>query len=205
MSSSPPTEHRGWRTRPSRLRWRGPGGWSLRARLVATVSVLLAVVCLTVGATTEFALHRVLYHQIDERLAASAGRRPPPATEYRPAPQPADTPPEFTRGQQVGTLLALVVDGELRSGAVLDESADVRELGDEVAPTLAEVPTDGRPRSYDLPKLGDYRLVARQLPDGAVLVTGLPLAEVRAVLYGVAAVTGAVTLLALVVAGAAGA
>jgi two-component system OmpR family sensor kinase len=75
MSSSP-------RADTGRSRFRSPRTWSLRARLLASQIVLLALVCAAIGAGTEFALQRFLTNQLDERLA-EAGRRSVGLGRYR--------------------------------------------------------------------------------------------------------------------------
>ncbi|MDT5160004.1 MAG: two-component system, OmpR family, sensor kinase, partial [Mycobacterium sp.] len=76
MSSSP-------RADTGRSRFRSPRTWSLRARLLASQIVLLALVCAAIGAGTEFALQRFLTSQLDERLA-EAGRRSVGLFEFGP-------------------------------------------------------------------------------------------------------------------------
>ncbi|GAA3448107.1 sensor histidine kinase [Planomonospora venezuelensis] len=202
----------GRRTGPRR--WRG---WSLRARLVAAMLALLTLAFLAVGVTTEVTLAEVLYGRVDAQLAAAAGRAPhgygpPPAQEPDGrAPdtsgptgcaQPQDR--DFPRGQAIGTLSARICAGEVVSADVLVEQGQAQpEVGASHA-TLLTVPVDAAPATYDLGELGDYRLVARPLPDGAVLVTGLPLAETQETLYLVAAVVAGVTALVLLAAGYAG-
>ncbi|MDH6197467.1 two-component system OmpR family sensor kinase [Mycobacterium frederiksbergense] len=80
-------------------RWWSPRTWSLRARLVVTQVVLLAVVCASIGVATEFALQRFLMHQLDEQLV-EAGRRsaaifelPPPPFMFPPPPFGFPPPP----------------------------------------------------------------------------------------------------------------
>lgn len=51
-----------------------PRTWSLRVRLLVTQVTLLAVVCVGIGAATEFALQRFLVRQLDQQLV-EAGRR----------------------------------------------------------------------------------------------------------------------------------
>jgi two-component system OmpR family sensor kinase len=199
MSSSPPIEPAA--SRPPRRR--GPAGWSLRTRLVAAMIALLAVVCLVVGAVTEVALNRVLLNQLDNRLTASAGRsamafqRPPPAD-----PRPK---PDFPRGQQVGTLMAHIANGQVDSANVLGESGEAKTVPTALEAALVAVPGDGTPRTYDLGALGAYRVIAHAMPDGDAVVTGLPLAETQSTLYWVAAIEGGVTVIALLAAGIAGA
>ena len=67
MSSSP-------RAEAGRSRIRSPRTWSLRARLLASQIVLLALVCAAIGVGTELALQRFLMNQLDDRLAET-GRR----------------------------------------------------------------------------------------------------------------------------------
>src|SRR5688572_15252136 len=65
MSSSPLTS-----------RWR-PGSWSLRARLLAIMLVILAGLSVFIGAVTAVATQRILVAQIDDRLQAGSGRMSP--------------------------------------------------------------------------------------------------------------------------------
>jgi two-component system OmpR family sensor kinase len=208
MSSSPPTEPVG-RSGPA------PAGWSLRARLVAGIVVVLALAFLVVGVTTQVTLRKALYARIDAQLTAAAERAPQgfavgPDGRDRPGPRGpgtcarpgrAGSPP----GQAIGTLTALICAGDVVDADVLAErglrGADVSAE----YPTLRAIPVGDAPRTYALGDLGDYRLVARQTPGGAVLVTGLPLAETRDTLYLVAGVVSGVTLLVLLTAGLAGA
>jgi two-component system, OmpR family, sensor kinase len=89
MSSSPHSE------RGTRIRL--PRAWSLRARLLVTQVVLLALVCTGTGIATELALQRFLTRQLDTQLL-DAGRRsagifnlpPPPGF-----PPPPGYPPQF--------------------------------------------------------------------------------------------------------------
>ena len=67
MSSSP-------RADAARRRFRSPRSWSLRARLLASQIVLLALVCAAIGVGTEFALQRFLMNQLDDRLAETGHR-----------------------------------------------------------------------------------------------------------------------------------
>src|SRR4051812_43679263 len=62
MSSSPPTEI------SRRAGWRHPAAWPLRTRLVALMIVLLSLLGILVGATTEIFLSERLYKQLDSTL-----------------------------------------------------------------------------------------------------------------------------------------
>ncbi len=80
MSSSPHADVGGGR-------FRSPRAWSLRARLLASQIVLLALVCAAIGVGTEFALQRFLMNQLDDRLAET-GRRSTGLFEFGPPPPP---------------------------------------------------------------------------------------------------------------------
>jgi len=163
---------------------------------------LLAMLGLLVGGTTEIALHRALYQKIDSQLSESAG--PPP--ESRPNHPPEDDD-GFRRGQGKGTLLGYIRDNEVLDARVqADYGEDPQILPATLDSVLLSVVPGASPTTHDLGAgLGDYRLLARQGPNGDIAVTGLPLSDVESTLVNVAVVTGAGMLLALIVAGWAGA
>ncbi|OXM70701.1 MULTISPECIES: sensor histidine kinase [Amycolatopsis] len=205
MSSSRQAEH----ARPRRLL---PS--SLRGKLIAQVIALLALVCLVVGLVTELALRSFLYHQLDDRLVAASERgtrQPPPGSWNGPPNQP---PPDSLRvpGQGIGTLAVVVFpDGAVRAGVLRggSTSSDNPFPSDPVPAeqlrTLLALPADGERRSVDLGDLGDYRVVSVRAPDGALLITGLPLAEVTDTLWRLGFIFGGVALGGLLVAGGHGA
>ena len=199
MSSSPPAEPAG---RP--VRRRGLAGWSLRARLLAGVVALLAGVCLVIGAVTTVALHHFLVRQVDQQVMAIADRAGRPPRE--PPPGEAGAVDPF-RGQQSGTLTASLSGGQVQRATTFDPDATAwqRPVPVEGQPELAALPVDGQPHSRDLGGLGNYRLVARPLPDGTVRVTGLPLADVDQTVWWMVAVQAGVAGAGLLVAGGAGA
>jgi two-component system OmpR family sensor kinase len=213
MSSSPPTDVPVAASAPAR--WRSPAGWSLRARLVATMIALLALACLVVGATTEIALHQNLYKRIDTQLQDSAG--PPPNTTNLPPLNGGNGNPDggegnggngvFRGGQGKGTLRAMVVDGAVTNSRVrTDYDGTNQSVPTAYLPNLLKVSPGADPVTYHLgEQLGDYRLVARQAPDGDIIITGLPLKDAQSTLLGVAAVIGGITIVVLLVAGFAGA
>lgn len=181
-----------------------PPGWSLRARLLTVLIVLLAVVGMAVGVTTQVALQRTLLDQVDGQLAAAAQRsadafgRPPPGCGHGPESL-------LPRGQATGTLSACAADGRVVDAAVLDEAGAAQHLPSSYDSTLAEVPADGAPRTRSIGELGDYRVAAHRTSGGDVIVTGVPLAELQSTLVGQAAITTVVVALALLAAGGAGA
>jgi two-component system, OmpR family, sensor kinase len=183
-----------------------PARWSLRTRLVTVLIVLLAVVGTAVGVVTQLVLQRTLVDQVDGQLAAAAARSAdgfggPPSSECGHGGPDALLP----RGQAAGTLGACVEDGRVVDAAVLDDAGEERPMASSLESTLAGLPADGEPRTRSLGELGDYRLVARATSGGDVIVTGLPLTEIRSTLLGQAGVTAVVVVLALFAAGLAGA
>ncbi|WP_329110863.1 HAMP domain-containing histidine kinase [Micromonospora sp. NBC_01699] len=208
MSSSPPVESSALR------RWLT--GWSLRARLVAAVVALLAVVCVLIGAATTIALRHSLIKQLDQQLNTVAGRaggllngppngRPPgvPSGSGKPF-GPAEP---FPRGQPIGTLTGVVENGEVEWAVTLpaDTSTEREPVPAAQEPTLAGLPADGEPRTRALGDLGDYRLVAREMPDGEVIVTGLPLTDLEQTIWQMIGMEAGIAAGGLLLAGTAGA
>jgi two-component system OmpR family sensor kinase len=70
---------------------------------------------------------------------------------------------------------------------------------------LLTLRADGRPRSVELPGLGEYRVIARTMPDGDVLVSGFSLKDVSSTLANLTMAITALAVLGLVIAGIAGA
>ncbi|MDG4765721.1 HAMP domain-containing sensor histidine kinase [Solwaraspora sp. WMMD406] len=178
---------------------------------------LLAAACLVVGATTAITLHDALYGRIDAQLDAAATRAPRGFDPFLPAyptlPQPPTggagvdcdpyRDPGFPSGQVIGTLAARICGAEVSVRVLLDQGEDQPDLS-AFDRALRAVPVAGGPRTLDLGELGDYRVVAQRLPDGAVLVTGLPLADTQATLYLVVGTVALVTVTVLLLVGIAG-
>jgi two-component system OmpR family sensor kinase len=175
-------------------------GWPLRRRLLAAVLALFAVVCLVIGVTSTLALRTFLVGQLDRQLQSTAERagRPPGG-----GPRPPDL---FTPGQPPGTVGVRIFNGTVTEAAILDPTAEGyrTDLGPEQASAAAAVPVNGAPQTVNLGEHGDYRMVARSQPGGAVLVTGLPLAGVENTVWQLILIEAAVTAVALLVAGLAG-
>ncbi|MEU4644723.1 HAMP domain-containing sensor histidine kinase [Micromonospora sp. NPDC023814] len=181
-------------------------GLSLRTRLVVILVALLALVSVAIGGITTVALRQFLIDRLDEQLAPMRGApgrgtpspfEPPPGADVRPDVR-------IPRGFPPGTVTAEVVDGRVTRAWTLSDRQD-RAVGvDEVA-GLADLPTDGRPRTRDLGQRGDYRVVARQFPDGTVRVLGLPLSGVSETVWWLVAAQAGVAAVGLLLAGGAGA
>lgn len=160
---------------------------------------LVAAVCLVIGAVSTLALRKFLVDQLDRQLAATAERAGGPARLPRPD-------GVFTPGQPIGTIGVRIVGGEVAQAAILDPTASrfQVELTPEQADAAASVPADGHAHSRDLGEYGEYRLIARTLPGGDVLVTGLPLSNVNSTVWRLVVIEIAVTGAGLLLAGLAG-
>jgi two-component system OmpR family sensor kinase len=168
---------RGLLRRPHRL--------SLRARLLWTFLVPLAVVLVLVGVVATAALQRQLYDQVDSRLGQAANRSTNAAGYLSPPPgRDGDGGgPDVlgARGQGAGTLAVRSAGGVTTVNGVVTEGGGVQDLTPAQTAEVLALPADGRPRTVDLGgDLDDYRVVATRMPDGDLLVTGLPLGATRA-------------------------
>jgi two-component system, OmpR family, sensor kinase len=191
-------------------RRRGPAGWTLRTRLLAALLALLAVTSVVIGLVSVLVLDSSLRERLDGQLTAAVGRSrsaegPHSESGDRPSKQPGP-PGLFAPGQAQGTLSARVSDGIVTDAGVLDSTGAAQSLSAGQNAVVSAVPADGRPHTRDLGgTLGQYRLVAASTEDGDVLVTGLPLGEVKATVYQLAAIITAVAGLGLLVATLSGA
>jgi two-component system OmpR family sensor kinase len=171
-----------------RRRW---DGLTLRGRLITTVIVLLALICLIVGLVTGVVLRQYLVAQVDNRLTAtmhldadtgspSQEQASQPGNEHRPG--GALGPPD---GSLSGTINS--------DGSSTVQYADPGGGSDGTSPVTAAqmavlltVPLDGRPTTRDLPGLGTFRLAAQSNPYGGRIVNGLTLGDVNSTLLRLA-------------------
>ncbi|KXK62020.1 histidine kinase [Micromonospora rosaria] len=177
-------------------------GRSLRARLVATVVMLLALVSVGIGAVTTVALRQVLINQVDDQLRPESrwpeGREPmPPNRRWDLLGIPPGFPP--------GTIVAQVSAGQVVAARTLTTGRAEEAVPVAALSPLAGLPTDGRPRTRHLGELGDYRVVARQMTDGSVRAFGLPLAGVQETVWWMVAAQAGLVTAGLLVVGSAGA
>jgi two-component system OmpR family sensor kinase len=215
MSSSPPTDVTtiSPAKRPGRF---NPASWPLRTRLVAIIIALLAVLGLIVGATAQIFLHKLLYSQLDTKLytAVSPGNQGHfggGGNHGGPYPDLAGTP---FPGSQDGTIIINLTTHE---GGVVDTFVDSDSrpaikfitLPNAALTKLAAIPVTGLPEDVDLGSVGEYRVVSMTINNGDgesnVRVTGLPLSDTQSLLRDVELVTAGAVILALLVAGWAGA
>ncbi|MFG2695981.1 sensor histidine kinase [Kitasatospora sp. NPDC048407] len=188
---------------------------TLRARLVAGVLVLIALICVGVGFATTSALRHFLVDRTDQQLAAAGGR-------YAASLEHPGVNGHDTRAQSPGTFGARLVNGTVTHAAVVggippgdDDPVPIAGSGGSDAPVpltdqdvraLRALPAGGHPRDLTLSALGHYRAAAVTGSDGDVLITGLPLHPIDetvqrllmielvvfAVALAVAAVTGTI-------------
>jgi two-component system OmpR family sensor kinase len=158
-------------SRPSRRPFGWRGGWSLRARLLAAVIALMAVVGLLIGVATTFAVRDYLIDQVDQQLSEAVHRDAHPRGPRTRDFFPPGAPPDAVRAEiSAGTVVdAKRVDAEVYGGSDLTAAQ---------ADALVAVPADGDVRTVGLPGLGDYRVAAIQRADGTTVVNALPLASV---------------------------
>jgi two-component system OmpR family sensor kinase len=200
MSSSP-------RSDPPVLLTRiwSPRTWSLRARLLVTQVILLAVVCAGIGIATEFALQRFLTHQLDQQLI-EAGRRsaaifafgpPPPPGFGSPPPPGFGSPrpmPEEPYGPPPGHSRRIIINEDEGPGPQFLNAAQ-----------LAQIAASRSPTTVDLDGLGRYRVVGNHSrgPEETIVV-GLPTSHVDDTLLWVLVMFCIVAAIALVAAATAG-
>lgn len=149
---------------------------SLRARLVATVLVLLAVTLSVIGVATTLALRQFLYGRLDREVVEANGRfvaaqtgqlRPPGGFPYR-------IPPSDFLGPVQGPR---TVGATVREGVVVRAEVSSRGGGSSALPdvddaALVAVPVGEGPTTVDL-SIGDYRMVATETA-GTVYIIGQP-------------------------------
>jgi two-component system, OmpR family, sensor kinase len=178
---------------------------SLRARLVATVLLLLAVAFAVIGVATTFALNSFLYNRLDHEVVDANNRFVAVQTgQFQPP--PGVTPRrDFFLGPVQGprTLGATVRDGAVQRAEVSGRGGGATTVPASDAATLAAVPPSGRPTTVDL-SLGSYRVVATQYA-GTTYVIGQPAGEAQDVVERLVVVEAIVIGLTLVGAGFAGA
>ncbi|WP_306214654.1 sensor histidine kinase [Actinoplanes sp. RD1] len=196
-------------------RWRSPASWSLRTRLIAMMIVLLSVLGVVVGGTAEIYLHKSLYQQLDDQLEENANRaqnRPPGSRGAAPDEGQfggwgSDAPPGAQPDSIFVSVSGSTVDGGIvalvrnNSGRYVNQLTD---LPPATVAALAGIRDDGEPVDIDLGSLGTYRAMSRTTSDG-VVIAALPLADTQQTLLAVALVTGGAVLIAIGVAGWAGA
>jgi two-component system, OmpR family, sensor kinase len=170
---------RGWLRHPFR-------SWTLRRKLVAAVSALVAVLGVAIGSVSVTLLHDYLIERVDVQLQYASERGLTVAVQSYVHAQTASALQIVTStGQPGGTFAALVTGDRVTSTSYLpsgsEGSAHEPVADADFATKMTTLPPNGVPRSVNLGgNLGEYRVSAESLPDGGHLVIGLPLAEAQA-------------------------
>lgn len=179
--------------------------WSLRRRLVIGLTALLVGAILVIGVITPILLRGFLTQQVDRQLSSAAGRSARGADGAGIAlPSQDEKGLGFLLqpGQAVGTVGALIRDGQIINAKVLDDYGQPQDVGSRQIGQLARVPADGSIMSLDLGPLGRYRAIAQSYGDD-IRVTGIPLrgtdATVRRLIIVELAVAGGVLILSALV------
>ncbi len=200
MSSSLPTKRA--------ARWRSPAGWPLRTRIVAIIMILLTVLGLAVGGTAYFFLRNTLYTQVDAKLDATG--KPGPGGGRAQFPFDDDHP---WRGSEPGSITITYTSVSDIQGGLIEAYTNTQgfpdtryqDLSDVADAELLSVPVDGIKSDISLDGYGSYRVVAETTTEGTIRVTAVSLKNTNYTLLRVALVTGGAVLIALGIAGWAGA
>ncbi|GAA0516362.1 two-component sensor histidine kinase [Paractinoplanes deccanensis] len=194
-------------------RWRSPRGWPLRTRIVAIIITLLTILGLAVGTTAYVFLHDRLYNEVDAKLDRTSdpfrGKSTLPGG-FGPSREPDRSAP--FGGQEPGSITVYFVDGAFDAGGKVNTVQDANgnpdteyeALSDKDIAELKAVAV-GDKTTVSLDGEGSFRATATVEPDGAIRVTALSLSTVNSTLLRVALVTGGAVLIAIGVAGWAGA
>ncbi|MEV6347709.1 HAMP domain-containing sensor histidine kinase [Actinoplanes sp. NPDC051851] len=177
-----------------RARWRSPAGWSLRARLVASMIALLAVLGLVVGGTAELYLRQSLYGQLNDKLAEARIQ----FTEGRNSKQGPSQEPGNSQGGPSGfsgsflksknpppnvplysIMVALDSSGTVVSGGMVDypdetttsddgppANNEYQDLTAAQLTALKEATVNGDETDITVDDLGDYRVIAVNATSG---------------------------------------
>jgi two-component system OmpR family sensor kinase len=190
--------------------------WSLRLRLLVGQVVVLAIVCVGIGAVTEIALYRYLVGQLDTNVHDASQRSVRIFSEprmshwrhhQRPFPRPGPGPVFLDApAQPVGMVGAVRLQGRPTEAGYLTTAGSRAALSDQAKAQLDALPTDRQPVTRDLDGLGRYRVVAAPVrPNGGdVVVTGLPMGTVDATMIRVLLIFAVVTAIAVAAATTAG-
>jgi two-component system OmpR family sensor kinase len=179
--------------------------------------VVLAIVCVGIGAVTELALYRYLVGQLDVEVHEASHRSvrifsgpPPPPMPWRhhqwPTPRPGPGPLFLDApGQPVGMVAAVVANDATVDAGYLTTAGARAALTDTAKAQLAAIPINRMPVTSDLDGLGRYRVVAAPARRGGdVVVTGLPMSNVDATMIRVLLIFAVVIVIAVAAATTAG-
>jgi len=159
-------------------RWTRLKSWPLRTKLVLVTMALLTVIAAVLGSVVYATMDRVLTNDVDTQLRQANHR----AAETLGGPGGYGGSPDF-RGQPLGTITAVATSNGSQGAAVILQddgkfaplpSSDLRKIA-----AISATPEAYRPGAVPATShlsVGEYRMLASTTPNGAVVVTGLPLA-----------------------------
>ncbi|WP_082368816.1 sensor histidine kinase [Arthrobacter sp. ERGS1:01] len=178
-----------------------PGTWHLRTRLVAVMLALLTVICALVGFVSYTTISVSLNNQLDASVQQASLRT---NQFYFSAPPAGGTrDPLNARATSAGQLSGVLSNGVVSYAGILDATGAHQKLTNADAQILAGLPTTGVLTDATL-SIGNYRLKATGVPNGDVLITGLPLAASEQTLAALVLTIILVSLSGLVFLGLAG-
>ncbi|GAA2619721.1 two-component sensor histidine kinase [Paractinoplanes durhamensis] len=188
---------------------------------MAIIVVLLTTLGIAVGGTAEIFLRKQLYDQIDARLATAmhparpngGGNQPQGSNGGFKPPSGFDTSRPFI-GSEIGSI-SIVYDPSTNtvddnSGIVSPKTDGSYDTGYTPLTTAAEsqllaLKADGTAHDIDIEGYGSYRVIADDTDNGTIRVIALSLKNNNSTLLRVALVIGGALLIALAIAGWAGA
>jgi two-component system OmpR family sensor kinase len=173
-------------SRPSGVpRW-SPARWRLRTKLLVALIGLLTATTVAIGGLTIVSLNSYLVHQLDGQLATASGRSQSAldSDDYDRRPGRPQVPRRagglVAPGQASGTLAAISLNGEILRAVVLNDDGRPEALETSSVGELNQLTGSDDRETVTLSEgLGDYRVVATPIREGAVLITGLPLEPLR--------------------------
>lgn len=176
-------------------------GWSLRAKLVASMLALFTAISLITGLASVVALNRFLTGQIDEQLRSSLGR-------FVNSPDGRLPDSDVRRGPGNEGLLASLA-GDLGIGWATGANGQRVSLTAEQLTLLDDASLGREPETVDLGgSVGAYRVMAASAATrtggSATIIVGLPTEPQERTLSAITLAAGTTGLLGLVVMGVAG-
>lgn len=144
---------------------------TLRFRVLAVIVIVMMAAFTVIGFFTSLELNHFLVRRLDQQLHTATNRYVAAASE------PAANGFGDARGQAVDTLGARVSAGRLVTVGIVGRTPPIT-LSQHARQIVTSIRA-GTDASWDLGSLGDYRLRATSLPNGEVVVVGLPLHSVQ--------------------------
>ena len=157
----------------ARLKRRRASPNTLRRQFVAGGVALVALASIVIGLASSYAVGQTLVERLDEELADTARRLA--VSLERPGLVSLDRP-----GFAVETVVAVIKDGAV-SGAYIDQDGNLQPLEGHQVGTLRAVEWEpGEPTFVRLLEgRGEYRVMPVTNIEGAQVVVGLPLQDIR--------------------------